>query len=184
MSGDLRRGDLSHLVRSRVALRRRPVAFAAPANFPVYRYMTLVGPIAPELGTENKAWTFPMIQTSTATGFSHEALWHSTDTVTSTDPRNGDRRWVYKLHPVRFRIEGYPSAFRDTIITQRFSASLFPITGLSSVLPTAASHLGLGITSARISNAGFNYRASGGDGGIADGATTHYRIWLDGVDKT
>jgi hypothetical protein len=157
---------------------------AAPANFPVYRYMALVGPIAPELGTENKAWTFPMIQTSTATGFSHEALWHSTDTVTSVDPRNGDRRWVYRMHPVRFRIEGYQSAFRDTIITQRFSAPLFPITGLSSVLPTTASHVGLGITSARISNAGFNYNGFTSNGGLAEGATTHYRIWLDGVDKT
>lgn len=154
-----------------------------PANFPVYRYMRLVGPLPPEIGTENREW-IENPRSNYGSAVSHELLWNWDDTPESINI-SGHRSWRYRAYPVRFELHNHAEVYQLQI-EQPFLSPNFAITGLSSVLPPASSHLDLTITSARLGNGGFetvNNFSGSGDGDVTV-STTHYRLWLDGVDVT
>lgn len=177
MSGENRRGDLRNLVRSRGAFRKRtgPQTVAA-SNVSVERYIKFVEQLEPETGLENLEW-IPHDGWGTKTGVLH-AFWNPLATPTSIDS-NGNKIYDYRMRGVRFAIDGHNDLWNWTAALQsHFTSPNLPVTGRTSILPSSDSHLSLNLTQIQISNSGISsFR-------FVTVATTHYRIWIDGVDVT
>lgn len=88
------------------------------------------------------------------------------------------------MRGVRFAIDGYQDIFSQTLQTH-FGTLNTPFTGRSSLLPPNESHLLGNFTSVLIPHMGFNhYWYTGGASSTTEVETTHYRVWIGGVDKT
>jgi len=190
MSGEHRRGDLRGLVRSRSRLR----VSDSPENFPqtlvsIERYTKFVSQLAPETGLETKAWTAVGTQSiwpNPWNAFSYnihsyvlEHLWNPTQTPTSTDA-NGNRIFEDRMRGIRFAIDGHhePGIWIN-FLQQHFTSPNNPATGKTATLPTEDSHVGGNFTQIEISNGQFQTQT-----GFGSVKTTHYRVWIDGVDRT
>ena len=159
-------------------------SLAAAATVPVERYVRLVGPLAAETGLENKVWS------TTAPGLLHGpvtalyCIWDPTSSPTTIEAGTGRPVYVQKMRGVRFEIHGYPTTWNQNIQTQ-FTNIANLMVGRSSVLPPSTSHIGMALQYVDVPHTGFNhYWYNGGGNSTTEVATTHYRIWIGGVDKT
>ncbi len=80
----------------------------------INRRMRIVGEIAPELGTENKAWQLGVMRMwdSGAPFFGqpgHFATFDFTDTSNRTTRSDGRYKWTYRMNPVRFAFDAWAS---------------------------------------------------------------------------
>lgn len=178
MSGEHRRGDLRNLVRSRSLFRRLAEPdLVAPVLHSIERYIRFVSQLAPETGLENKSW----VQSNGVgtPGFVLHTYWDPLGTPTTIDA-NGNRIFDYKMNGIRFAIDGHNQpGLWTSVLNQHFTSPNFPVTGKSAVLPASGSHVLLNLSQIDISNGGFNVL-----NGWSSAFTTHYRVWIDGVDKT
>lgn len=159
-------------------------SLAAAATVPVERYVRLVGPLAAETGLENKLWSTsaPGLRNGPATAL--YCIWDPLATPTSTEAGTGRPIYSQKMRGVRFEIHGYPTTWNQNIQTQ-FSAIANLMVGRSAVLPPSTSHIAMSLQYVDIPHTGFNhYWYSGGGNSTTEVATTHYRVWIGGVDKT
>jgi hypothetical protein len=190
MSGE-RRGDLRGLVRSRSRLR----VSDSPENFPptlisIERYTKFVSQLVPETGLETKAWTQITQQSLRPSPWSQswvfnihsfvlEHYWDPMQTPTSIDA-NGNRIFDDRMRGIRFAIDGHHEpGLWISFLNQHFASANNPVTGKCAVLPSSNSHVGLSLSQIEISNGQFYCES-----GWSSARTTHYRVWIDGVDKT
>lgn len=151
----------------------------------IERYIKLVGPLPNETGLENKSWN-----TSTVSGlqeagwFALHAIWDPGATPTSVDPSTGIGLFAQRMNAVRFAIDDYSTVWNQTL-QQHFETMNIPFTGKSSVLPSSDSHLTANFQSVFIPQMAFNhfwYSYAGPS--WTEVETTHYRVWIGGVDVT
>lgn len=157
---------------------------ATPSLQTVERYVRLVGPLANETGLENKTWSTTVPAPRSPGLFSLHCIWNPLATPTSIEPGTGRRLYAQRMNGVRFEIHGYPTTWNQQIQTQFTNISNLMV-GRSSVLPPSTSHLLMNLVNVDIPHTGFNhfwYSQSTSD--TTEVETTHYRIWIDGVDKT
>jgi hypothetical protein len=185
MSGENRRGDLRGLVRSRSRSRRESVPpFAPAAFFDIERYVKLIGALPNETGLENKTWNTSTVSgLQTAGPFVLHAMWNPAGSFT-IDPATGIKVYSQRMNGVRFAIDGYSDVFRQSLQTH-FTTANIPVTGRSSLLPVNESHLVGDFQSVLIPHMGFNhFWYNYGGPSWTDVETTHYRVWIGGVDRT
>lgn len=159
---------------------------ATPLQYTVERYFRLVGPLPNETGFENKTWSTTAPGQRSGGFYSLHCVWDPAATPTSTDPGTGRRLFAQRMSGVRFEIHGYPTTWTQGLQTQ-FSNITNLMVGRSSVLPPATSHLLMNLQQIDLPHTGFNhYWYSQGGSGLdtTDVETTHYRVWIDGVDMT
>ena len=184
MTGENRRGDLRGVVRSRSRLRRQSGPVLVPSVFSdIERYVKLVGPLANETGLENKTWNTSTVGAQTAGAFSLHAMWNPGGPYT-INPATGIKLFAQRMNGIRFAIDGYNTSWFQPFDTH-FGTANTPVTGRSSLLPPTSSHLGLNLQSVKIPHMGFNhfyYNYAGPS--WTDVETTHYRVWIGGVDVT
>lgn len=155
----------------------RNASLKTPVNLSVERYIRFVEQLAPATGLENKTWIqYNGIGTSSGV---LQTYWDPLSTPTSIDA-NGNRIWDYKMRGIRFAIDGHNDLWNWTRSLQtQFTSPNVPFTGRAAVLPSTGSHVLLNCTQIEIPLSGFS--CFGGGSSIA---TTHYRVWIDGVDIT
>jgi hypothetical protein len=78
----------------------------------INRRMRIVGEIAPELGTENRAWQLGIMEMwdNTYPFFGqpgHFATFDFADTTNRTTLSDGRYRWTYRLNPIRFAFDSW-----------------------------------------------------------------------------
>lgn len=143
---------------------------------PIERFIRFVSQLEPETGLENLEW---IQHTGWRTGSGIlQAYWdplQTPDTVTAS----GARLWYYKMNGIRFAIDGHNDLWNYTPALKNLFNAPNPVSSRSAVLPTNSSHVAANFTQVEIPNAGFSSWGTG-----AALTTTHYRIWIDGVDKT
>jgi hypothetical protein len=190
MSGENRRGDLRGLVRSRSRLR----VSDSPENFPptlisIERYTKFVSQLAPETGLETKAWTQVGLQSLWKSPWSQgssgiqnyvlEHLWNPLQTPTTTDA-NGNRIFDDRMRGIRFAIDSHAEpGLWYPVLNQHFTSPNNPVTGKASVLPSSNSHVLSNISQIEIAQGQFQTQT-----GWSSVRTTHYRVWIDGIDRT
>lgn len=160
----------------------RNASLKTPVNLSVERYIRFVEQLAPATGLENKTW-IQYDGRGTSSGVL-QAYWDPMGTPTSIDA-NGNRIFDYKMRGIRFAIDGHNDLWNWTRSLQtQFTSPNVPFTGRSAVLPVSGSHLLLNATQIEIPNSGFSCFGGAGQGGSSSISTTHYRVWIDGVDVT
>jgi hypothetical protein len=161
-----------------------------PVLTSIERYTKFVSQLAPETGLETKAWTQMSPQSLLPNPWSGSNLynmhsfvlqhyWNPLQTPTSIDA-NGNRIFDDRMQGIRFAIDGHSEpGLWHALLNQHFSSANNPVTGKSSILPTSTSHVALNLSQIQISNGQFWC-----EGGWSNARTTHYRVWIDGVDMT
>jgi hypothetical protein len=173
-----------------------------------HRFAKAVGPIAGELGTENTDWQFGSFQnhpwSQPTTG------WYAENDFSAAPTISGPlflQTWTLKMKPFRWKAWGYGEAYYGGVRMQRAVASrrppvpfeewatglygatsaTYPTFGLQPQVaeeyhysPTTADrvHLPNGLRFTRFPRL-FPFSRTDVEEQI-----THYRIWIDGVDKT
>jgi hypothetical protein len=160
-----------------------------PNNISILRYMEIVGPQAPAIpgvhDYETKAWTAATLPPQQYT--SGESPWFieklASEPATYIELRSGRAHWVYKTHPIRFRVSSWDSRWWRQITDKLRSQNYFGTPGYSDTLPPAASHVGpLSLTSCGVPMGLFQYAIQSGVAGSSGVVASHYRLWVDGVD--
>lgn len=183
ISGDRRRGSLSHLVRTRSGGNGRALAPMVQRSF--FRNMSCVGPQAP-VGFEDSTWTYGSSPPNGEIGwrvyFDHSAPW----TYLTTFPPH--YHWVRKMAPMRFRIDSLRDEFDGigTLELPKWFETDVANIGHRSQTPPEESHLReLQVTSASFPLRGLWHNAYNiAVDWTTEPSVTHYRILVDGIDQT
>lgn len=165
---------------------RTPVT---PTLISIERYTKFVSQLAPETGLETKAWTQVGLQSLWKSPWNQgsagiqnyvlEHLWNPLQTPTSIDA-NGNRIFDDRMRGIRFAIDGHSEpGLWHAVLNQHFTSVNNPVTGKSAILPRSTSHLVSNISQIEIAQGQFQTQT-----GWSSVRTTHYRVWIDGVDKT
>ena len=155
----------------------------------IERYTKFVSQLAPETGLETKAWTVVGPQSLWPNpwnafsynihGYALEHLWNPLQTPTSIDAY-GNRIYEDRMQGIRFAIDGHnqPGLWIN-LLQQHFTSPNNPATGKAATLPRSSSHVVSSISQIKISQGQFQTQT-----GWGSVRTTHYRVWIDGIDKT
>ena len=164
-------------------------ASQTPVSTSIERYTKFVSQLAPETGLETKAWTVLGAQSVWPNPwdnflfnihtYSLEHLWNPLQTPTSIDS-NGNRIYEDRMRGIRFAIDGHhePGLWIN-LLQQHFTSPNNPATGKAAILPTSNSHFSPNITQIEIAQGQFQTQS-----GYGSVSTTHYRVWIDGIDRT